>query len=175
MIMLHPYRRKKQQYVEVEEPTESSIVPIYVDDVSDIKKQMNITVNQLSDRPQNDYVDHPRQLPAVPLTDVAQRSTLYVEPDTISDVGVTMAENEMNEKYENIAPKSPTYLAMDGQKGEEEEVTREEDAPKKETYDVPKPMNIYSEIPERPEVYENMYESLDDIKRTKKESGNEKE
>ncbi len=64
------------------EETERSIVPIYVDNPSDIKKQMNITVNQLSERPQNNYVDH-RTLPAVPITETARCSAFYVEPDTI--------------------------------------------------------------------------------------------
>jgi len=157
-------RRKKQEYVEVEEPTDTNIVPIYVDDLSDVKKQMNITVNELSERQQNDYVDHPRCLPAVPLTAAARRSACYIEPDNVSD-----DDNEINEKYDNMAPRSPDYLPMDGQKGAEEE--GKDDAPKKVTYDVPKPMNIYSEIPERPEIYENMYESLDDVKRKKKEGG----
>ena len=147
----------------MEEPTDT-IVPIYVDDLSDVKKQMNITVNELSERQQNDYVDHPRRLPAVPLTAAARRSACYIEPDNVSD-----DDNDINEKYDNTAPRSPDYLPMDGQKGAEE--GGKDDAPKKVTYDVPKPMNIYSEIPERPEIYENMYESLDDVKRKKKEGG----
>ena len=75
------------------------------------------------------------------------------------------AENDTNEKYENVELKSPDYLPMDGPKAEED---AQEVVPRKETYDVPKAMNIYSEIPERPDVYENFYESLDDVQKMKK-------
>ena len=84
---------------------------------------------------------------------------------TISATSVT-AENETNEKYENVELKSPDYLPMDGPKAEEED--SQEVVPRKETYDVPKAMNIYSEIPERPDIYENFYESLDDVQKMKK-------
>ena len=89
----------------------------------------------------------------------------------ISATSVT-AENETNEKYENVELKSPDYLPMDGPKEDAQEVVS-----RKETYDVPKAMNIYSEIPERPDIYENFYESLDDVQKMKKrkEVGSEKE